>query len=220
MQASELISTDILNVTEKDNGQKALSIMEEYHINHIAVVKGDVYLGIISENEILGWENSKEKISNHLNNIVSPSVLETQHLFDIIEILEKNNLSIIPVVDLNKKYKGSISNVELLHAIGKSSAVKSVGGIIVLEMNQSDYSMSEIARIIESNDAKILSSYVISSPDSTKIEVTIKINRVDIDRIIKDFDRFDYTLKASFSEQSLDDSFLDRYESLMRYLNI
>ena len=66
MQASELISTDILSVTEEDNGEKALSIMEEYHINHIAVLKGDMYLGVISENEILNWENPKEKILYNL----------------------------------------------------------------------------------------------------------------------------------------------------------
>ena len=86
-------------------------------------------------------------------------------------------------------------------------------------MNQNDYSMSEIARIIESNDGKILSSYITSTPTSTEMELTIKVNKTDIDAIIKDFERFEYKVMASYKESSLQDDFTERYESLMRYLN-
>jgi acetoin utilization protein AcuB len=219
MQAMELITIDVQTISKKESGQKALSIMEEYKINHIPIVEKGVYIGIISENEILDWENVKDKLSQHLNNIMNPSVFYNQHLFDIIEIIEKNHLSLIPVLDDNKKYIGSISTVDLIHAIGKSSAIKSPGGIIVFEMNQSDYSMAEIARIVEANNAKMLSSYITSTPESTKIEVTIKINKIDISSILKNFERFDYNIKTSFSTDSINKKIMDRYESFMRYLN-
>ena len=107
MQAIELITIDIQTISKKESGQKALSIMEEYKITHIPIVEKDVYIGIISENEILDWENVKDRFSQHLNNIMNPSVFYNQHLFDIIEIIEKNHLSLIPVLDDNKKYIGS-----------------------------------------------------------------------------------------------------------------
>ena len=88
-----------------------------------------------------------------------------------------------------------------------------------MEINQNDYSMSEIARIIEESNAKILSSYITSVPDSTKMELTIKVNITEIDAIIKDFERFEYKVMASYQEGSSKDDMTERYESLMRYLN-
>ena len=63
-------------------------------------------------------------------------------------------------------------------------------------MNNNDYSMTEIANIIESNDTKILSSYVISKKDSTEMELTIKLNKTDISSVIRDLERYEYNVKA------------------------
>ena len=150
---------------------------------------------------------------------MAPFVLGSQHLFDIIEILEVNSLTVVPVLDKNKKYLGAISNRKLLYTIAKSSAVQSMGGVFVLEINQNDYSMSEIARIIEDSNAKILSSYITSVPNSTKMELTIKVNKTEIDGIISDFERFEYKIMASYQESGSQEDMMQRYESLMRYLN-
>jgi acetoin utilization protein AcuB len=219
MQASDLISQSLINLHPDDDGDRAISLMEELRVNHLAVVRNNFYLGIISENEILNWENTSEFIDEHLEELGAPSVLGGQHLFDIIEELEKHSLSIIPVLDENKNYLGSITNRKLLYTIAKSTAVKSSGGVIVLKMNQNDYSMSEISRIIEENNAKILSSYITSTPDALKIELTLKLNTIEIGSIVKDLERFDYIISASFNDEENNDDFTDRYESLMRFLN-
>jgi hypothetical protein len=80
--------------------------------------------------------------------------------------------------------------------------------------------LSEIARIVESNDAKILSSYISSHIDSTKLEVTIKINRTDLSAIIQTFNRYNYTIKASFHQSEYVDDLKDRFDSFMSFLNI
>ena len=79
--------------------------------------------------------------------------------------------------------------------------------------------MSEISRIIEENNAKILSSYITSTPDALKIELTLKLNTIEIDSIVKDLERFDYIISASFNDEENNDDFTDRYESLIRFLN-
>ena len=219
MQASDLISQSLINLHPNDDGDRAISLMEELRVNHLAVVRNNFYLGLISENEILNWENTSEFIDEHLEELGAPSVLGSQHLFDIIEELEKHSLSIIPVLDENKNYLGSITNRKLLYIIAKSTAVQSSGGVIVLKMNQNDYSMSEISRIIEENNAKILSSYITSTPDALKIELTLKLNTIEIDSIVKDLERFDYIISASFNDEENNDDFSDRYESLIRFLN-
>ncbi len=219
MQASDLISSSILSLHPDDDGEKALSMMDDLRVSHLPVVRNKFYLGLISENEILEWNSTDEIIEQHLSNLAAPFALGNQHLFDIIEILEVNSLTIVPILSETKQYLGAITNRKLLYTIAKSSAVQNIGSIFVLEMNQNDYSMSEIAQIIESNNARILSSNITSVPNSTKMELTIKVNKTDIDAIISDFKRYEYKIMASYNEDSSQDDFMQRYESLMRYLN-
>ena len=219
MQAYKLISSSIESILPSEDGNRALQMMDQYRINHLAVVKNDFYLGVISDKEIMNWNSSEEYIEEHLPNLASPHVLHNQHLFDIIEVLEQNNLSVVPVLDEDNQYKGVITNRKLLYTIAKSATIQSVGGVIVLQMNNNDYSLTEIASIVESNDTKILSSYVISRKDSTQMELTIKLNKTDITDIIKDFERHEYVVSASYKEEDSDTDFQERYESLMKFLN-
>ena len=219
MQASDLISQSLISLHPDDDGLRAISLMEELRVNHLPVVRNGFYLGILSEKEILNWDNEKEFIEEHLEEITAPSVISTQHLFDIIEELEKFSLTVIPVLDEEKHYLGSITNRKLLYTIAKSTSIQSNGGVIVLRMNQNDYQMSEIASIVEDNNTKILSSYITSIPDVLQIELTLKLNTMDINSIVKDLERFDYNVFASFNTQETNDDFTDRYESLMRFLN-
>jgi glycine cleavage system regulatory protein len=95
------------------------------------------------------------------------------------------------------------------------------GGIIVLEMNVHDYSLAHIARIVEDNEAKILSSHVASVADSMKMEVTLKINREDVTSIILSLMRYDYAIKASYMSNNRNEDVLhSHYEQLMMYLNV
>ena len=219
MQASDLISQSLISLHPDDDGLRAISLMEELRVNHLPVVRNGFYLGILSEKEILSWDNEEEFIEEHLEEITAPSVIGTQHLFDIIEELEKFSLTVIPVLDEEKHYLGSITNRKLLYTIAKSTSIQSNGGVIVLRMNQNDYQMSEIARIVEDNNTKILSSYITSIPDALQIELTLKLNTMDINSIVKDLERFDYNVSASFNTEETNDDFTDRYESLMRFLN-
>ena len=219
MQASQLISSSINPLHPDDDGKAALSLMDNLRVSHLPVVRNNFYLGIISENEILEWQSTDELIQEHLPNLMAPYVLGTQHLFDIIEVLEENSLSVVPILSEEKKYMGAISNRKLLYTIAKSAAVQSIGGVIVLEMNQNDYSLSEIASIVESNNAKILSSYITSLPNSTKMELTIKVSITEVDAIIADLRRFEYNVMASYQDGSSNDDMMERYESLMCYLN-
>jgi hypothetical protein len=118
------------------------------------------------------------------------------------------------------KYIGSIMIFDLLNAFGMMAAVQEPGGIIILEVGIRDYKLTEIAGIVESNDTKILSIHTFSPVDSTKLEVTLKLNKRDISSVLQTFNRFNYIIKASFIEENAEDYLKERYKSLMNYLNI
>ena len=129
-------------------------------------------------------------------------------------------ITVVPILDENNEYIGCTDLLFLMSQITAVISIKEPGGILVLVMNIHDYSLTEIARIVEENNAKILSSYITSLPDSTEIEVTIKINTTDLDRIIHTFNRYDYTIKASFAKGNFADDLKRRYDELMNYLNM
>ena len=139
---------------------------------------------------------------------------------EIIKIVATQKLSLIPVLDNKKKYLGSITLNKIIEGLSKISAAESYGGIIVLEVSQNDYSLSEISQIIESNDAKVLSLYVETPVNSTKMSIVIKINKIDISAVLQTFNRYSYNIKASFSEKEDIEDLRERYDSLMKYLEI
>ncbi len=219
MQADALISSSISSIHPVEDGNRALEMMDQFRIHHLAIVKKNFYLGVVSDKEIMNWDSEYDSIEEHLNNLAAPHVKYNQHLFDIIEVVERNNLSVVPVLDENNHYLGVITSRKLIYSIAKSATIQSPGGVIVLEMHNNDYSLTEIANIVESNNTKILSSYIISKPNTTKIEVTIKLNKQDVGAIIRDFERREYNVSASYKDEEDDADFLERYESLMRFLN-
>lgn len=221
MIAKELISDVIPPLHTSDTGVKALNWMEVFRISHMPIVNNKEFLGLISDSDIYDLNMADEPIGNHKLSLFSPHVLEDQHIYDVIGIVARLKLTVIPVLNNKKEYRGLINIHDLVRNFAELSATENPGGIIVLDLNVNDYSLSEISQIIEGNDAKILSLYVSSPNDSMKLELTLKINRTDLTSIIQTFDRYDYNIKASFIEDdTLEIHYKNRYESFMKYLGI
>ena len=220
MYARELISEDIPPLKTSDTGERALAWMDEFRVSHLPIVNNVDFLGLISESDILDFNSSSEPIGGHSLNLSRPYVFDYQHTYDVLKVMSSLKLSVIPVLNDKDQYLGLIHLSTLLQHFAEMASMKESGGLLVLELNSHDYSLSEIARIVESNDAKILSSYISSQIDSTKLEVTIKINRTDLSAIIQTFNRYNYTIKASFHQSEYVDDLKDRFDSFMSFLNI
>jgi CBS domain-containing protein len=208
-----------LRVTE--SGSEALYIMDEYKVSFLPVLDGQLYLGLISETDIFKLSDPDLPLAEQKVPYKMVYVNESQHAFDVIKIMSAEKISILPVLDENKYFLGCITANSLMEHLGKFTAMEEPGAIIILELNQNDYVLSQIAQIVESQDTKILSLYVSSDKDSTKMEVTIKLNKMEIQSLIQALNRYDYTIKATFTEdEKMYDDLIDRYDALMNYLNI
>ena len=219
MQAKDIISSSILPLKLKDSADIALKIMQDLHVYNLPVVEKNKFLGLISENDIMNMKKDKLFVKDLLKTSKDIYIFEDQHLFNIVDYFDKHSLSVLPVLSRSKKYIGSITSSKILFTLAKSSAVRNNGGIIVLEMNEKDYSLSKISSITESNNINILSSYITSFSESKNIEVTLKLNSHNLDRLLKDFERFNYHVSASFNKENDLSNIEERYDSLMRYLN-
>lgn len=220
MTALDIKTEEIPCLLTTDTALKALQVMEEFRVTQVPVVKNGKLLGMITEDDALSVEDLESKIEHLNNGLLKVFVSQNQHVFDIIKLMAEFKLTNVAVTDANQNYLGSITSDKLVEQVAKFASVTDPGSVIVLELNVNDYSMSEIARIVESNDARILSSFVTSHNDSMQMELTLKINKSDLSPIIQTFNRYDYTVSASFHESDFDELIHDRYEELMKYLNM
>jgi CBS domain-containing protein len=195
--------------------------MEEFHLMHLPIVNETDFLGVVSESEILASNELDEPIGSYRLSQNRAYVTGNQHIFEVIRTFATLKLTMLPVLDEKGFYLGVITMNSLSQHLAEMTSVINPGGIIVLEINANDYNLSEIARIVESNDAKVLSLYITSHPDSTKMDVALKINRIDIGPVLQTFFRYNYLVKASWSnEDTYNDDLRDRFDSLMNYLNV
>lgn len=220
MFASELISHTILPVRTADSVQTALDRMAEFKLYHLPVVNESQFLGLIAEEDLLEVRDTHEALGNVSLPMINPFVYQDVHVYDVIRIFDQLQLSIVPVLDYSKNYLGVISVHNILSFTSEIYAVREPGGIIVLEINNRNNSLSHMAQIVEGDNAQILSSYVQSFPDSTRLEVTLKINKTELSGIISSFERYNYQVKAVFNSIITDNGTEDRYNSLMNYLNV
>ena len=220
MLAKDLTDKTILPAKTSDTATLALAWMDEYKVSHLPIVNGENYLGLISENDIYSANLFDEPLGNHKLSLNNPSVFENQHIFEVIKLASQLNISLIPVISNKNNYLGVITLKKLIEEINKTVALDNPGAILVLEVNINDYSLSEIAQIVESNDFKIISLYITSHIDSTKMEVTIKLNRMDINPVLQTFNRYNYNVTSIIAESEINDDLQDRYDSFMKYLSI
>jgi len=219
MIAEYLISDTIVPLRTSDTGDVALGIMSEFYVRHLPIVNQTELLGLISEEEILDHDTAEAVGSYDLR--MQPATVKTRdHLYDVMHLMAEHKLTVVPVVDDKNHYVGLISVENLIQAFAKTGAFNELGGIIVLEMQRQDYSLAQLAQIVESEGAVILHSHIQTFPDSPQMEVTLKVNKQNILNIIASFDRFDYHVKATFNELEYSDSLKERYEGLISYLNV
>ena len=220
MQAIDLITEEVLTIKTSDTASAALAFMDDLKVSHLPIVNHQELLGLISESDIYEDNAFDESIGSLNLKNKGACVSHQQHIFDIVAIMHQQQLSVLPVVDDKNNYLGSITLKACMDAFALLTSADQKGGVIILEINQHDYNLTEISNIVESNDLKILSLFFTSHSDSTKIEVTIKLNRNELGAVLQTFNRYNYNITASYAAEEDSDYLRERYDSLMNYLNI
>lgn len=221
MIAQNLLSKVVPPLRLTDSGQKALNWMELFRISHLPVVDEKRLVGLISDKIIYDLNIIDKPVGDYTSHLPSPHIHTNQHLYEVFSTISGLKLSAVPVLDLHHEYCGVITVFDLAQKFAELVAVSEPGGVVVLELNSIDYSLSQIAQIVEGNDAKILSFYITPENDSNMMTVTLKINVIDLSAIIQTFVRYDYDIKAVYMDDSvIQNLYDDRFDQLMKYMNI
>ena len=221
MVAAELISDIILPAKPTDSVEKVHLLLSEFRVNELPVVDEDRFLGLILEDDLIEIEDEQLLVSSL--SILKPNVFvkDNQHVSDVLRMFYVQKLSVLPVLDIKGNYLGLININTLTDYFATLTSATEPGAVIVLEISNRDNSMAQMAQIVESDKAQVLSSYIRSAPDnSNRLEVTLKINKREVSAILASFNRYDYVVKAVYNQAQVDDDSMNRYDLLMNYINL
>ena len=218
MLTRDLISNSIPYLHKDDTVFHALQLMNDYHVAHLPVVEDENYLGVISEEQLL--QTDEENTIKELPvTDGSTSVQANDHFLKAIQTAVVNKLSIVPVVE-EKQLVGIVTYNDLLKNASEFMSLNDPGALIVLELESRSYSFTEINRIVESNDAQITQLNTFTDPETGIMQVTIRINKLEVSDIISTFQRYEYNVKYYFGEEIYENELRTNYDNLMNYLKI
>jgi signal-transduction protein with cAMP-binding, CBS, and nucleotidyltransferase domain len=221
MIAEDLINHMIPPLKGSDDAHKAIVWMEEFRCNYMPVVDDGKLLGFLSEGIILEKNDIEKNVRDFDLAGLNCYVHLDTHFYDILKVAADNKLQMVAVLNDDQTYCGVITVQDTLTSFAQTAAVQLPGGILVLSMNHIDYSLAEISRLVEENHAKILSSIVKEDPlDAAKLRLTLKINQLDLSRIVATLERFGYKVIGRYHETKTLGDEKDRIDMLLRYLDI
>jgi acetoin utilization protein AcuB len=216
----EIISDSLPSLNPSDSVSQALDLMADFHVAHLPVVAENKLLGLITEDDLLNVQDDRESISHLEDKFAKVAVHANTHYFEAVQRLTESNLTVIPVLEEDAEYLGAISGNDLLRYLSNNIGIGDAGGIIVLEMEKIDFSLSEISKLVETNDAQITQLNTFTEPQSGIFLVTLKINKLEIADIVATFQRYEYRVKYYFGEELYQNELRSNYDHLMNYLNI
>lgn len=220
MHASDLIAPDLPPLRPNDTVGRALDWMEEFKVRHLPVTENGRLVGLVRDTDLVDRNDAKVAVRELMGQVELPYVREGQHIYDVMKLMAERGLTVLPVLDPTGTYLGAINEHEALRRLAEAINIGEPGSVVVLEMNQNDYSLQRIAGIVESNGAKLLSVYNRTLPEGPRMEVTLKVNREDISDILRSFERYDYFVKSTYQGSKFHEDLRGRYDELMRFLDL
>ena len=220
MLTIDLINNNIPRLQLQDTVGKALQLITDFRLTHLPVVSEEKFLGLISEDDLLDQDDDRLTIEFLQSNFIVASVMDNVHFLNAVNYSNQHEANIVPVVNTINDYVGIITSADLLKTLGNFAGGNEIGGIIVLEMERSQFAISEISRIVESNDSTILHLNSTIHPDTGLLTVTLHLNKKEISSVVATFERYDYDVIYFYGNEKFENEIHTNYQHLMNYLDI
>jgi acetoin utilization protein AcuB len=213
-------SIPVLNIS--DTVKTAVKKFEESNLNQLPVKDKDTFLGLLQRSVAEGIPDTKLKLEGIKLEGQTLGIAPEMHILEAIKIASEADLQVLGVTETGSDhYLGAVTRSGLEDYLAMVHGVRANGSILVLSMNERDYSLHELSRIIESNGAKILAMFSdVKEDDPYTILITLKLNLIDLSRVIAALQRYDYTIVFTFHKEEFESREKERLEHLLRFLEI
>lgn len=219
MLAREIISSHIPALHPSDTAARALRLLNEYHVAQLPLVADDHYIGLVEEAMLLDWDDPDQTLSSFHESYTKPAIQGNTHFFDALKLMRDFRLSVLPVLE-EDVYTGVVTPENILHFIAQFDEIQIPGAILVLDADPRDYSLTDIARIAESEEMHLLGIHLLSEPKAERLCILIKTDRQDLSAFTAHLDHYGYTVRYQFGELISTDTLQKNYDLLMNYINM
>ncbi len=217
MNITEYVLNDFTPLTLQSTVKEALQLFKTYPITHIPITKNDTYIGCISQSDILTIDNQNELLKEQQDFLDHFQVNSEESIIELLKIFSNNNTNILPAI-IKQEYIGYFELNDILDVFSQTPFLNSNGFILIIQKYNKEYSMSEVAQIVESNSGILLGSYV-SNNLGDKTELTLKISSQEINEIIQSFRRYNYTIITEHQDDFYLEELKSRSDYLQKFLN-
>lgn len=219
MLNQQIISTQIEPLQFTQTVQDALHLMASLELQQLPVVSEGIYQGLIQEEDILD-ASAEELLSAFQFDLLPLSVPGADHFLSAARLSSLRQLKIVPVISNEKEYLGAITSEDLLRQFSKFTGVQERGGLLVLSMEFSEYSLGQLSKLVETNDAYITQLNTYTEEVTGRFIVTLRINKEEISDIVATLQRYDYQIIFHAGEEQYENELRRNYDHLMNFLEM
>nr|WP_299339930.1 CBS domain-containing protein [Allomuricauda sp.] len=218
MQIQEQIISSVPVFEVSETLKDVIPFFEETTFSHVGVTENGEYLGVLSENDLPCFEPHK-KIEDFRFEMATFFVTKETSWMDVLEMFARNEANILPVLDDNKVIIGYYDLGDVVAQFIDTPFFKEPGGILVVSVGIKDYSFSEIAQIVESNNARLLGAFISDSQNDV-IQITLKVGTLNLNEVAQTFRRYNYSIVFGNGDDQFIEDLKQRSEYLEKYLNV
>jgi len=217
-EITNYITNDFRAIDSQETIASAQDFFADMNFSHFPVLESGIFIGSIAADDVETFDIDK-KIIDYKYTLERFFARKSMIWLDVLEVFAKNHTNVVPILDENNIYIGYYEMEDIMKFFQETPFLKEPGGIIIVQKGLLDYSMSEVAQIVESNNGKVLGSFV-SEANLENVQITIKIGLGAINEIIQTFRRYNYDIISEHQEDTYINSLKERSDYLDKYLNI
>ncbi|MDC6365756.1 MULTISPECIES: CBS domain-containing protein [Flavobacteriaceae] len=218
MQIQNQIITTVPVFEVSETLEEVIRFFEETTFSHVGVTENGIYIGLLSENDLACFEPEK-KIEDFRFELEAFFVTKETSWLDVLEMFSRNEANILPIIDENHVLVGYYDLEDIVSVFIDTPFFKEPGAILVISTGIKDYSFSEIAQIVESNNARLLGAFITDSQNDV-VQITLKIGTQSLNEVAQTFRRYNYTIVFGNSDDQFLEDLKQRSDYLEKYLNV
>ncbi|MEM9141794.1 MAG: acetoin utilization protein acuB [Bacteroidota bacterium] len=218
MQIQSHIQTAIPVLDIGDSVEAAIAFFRDTTFSHIAVTQGGYFLGILGDMELDGAKAS-DTLEDYRYNLEAFFVRRESNWLDVLTAFSRNDANLLAVLDDKEKVVGYYGLPEIVSSFIDTPFFTEPGDIVVIAKGAKDYAFSEIAQIVESNNAKVIGAFITDIRNDI-VQLTLKMSAASLNEVLQTFRRYNYTILLGNKDDQFMEDLKQRSDYLDKYLNV
>lgn len=220
MTAKELLNDSINVLRHTDTVAAAIGYLNGQGLSELPVIKNKSLFNYARIENLSQISDQSQKLSDVIaENVHAPAAELNQHLYEIVPMMSINELSVVAVIGENKEFEGTIDQRRINKLITESLTYRGLGAVIVLDLEDRDFSPTSICRWVEENGAKVI-GLMVKSESMGRLKVNLKLNTTLSKNIVSTFQRQGYKVENVYLSEDQNDQEDREIDMVLKFFDL